>query len=691
MASVAIGVDIGGTFTDVVCVDDEGGEIHFTKVGTNYTDIIAGVIEGLTKILAVVGATPSEIARIAHGTTVATNVVVQRKGATTSLFTTVGFEDVLEIGRLKRRSMYDLDIDVQTPVFLSPRRLRVGVPERLDPAGKVLRGLDEDFVARTVTDLRARHDIQSVAVVYLYSFRNNVHELRTRDIIKDLFPEIFVSLSSEVNPIYREFERTVVTAFDAYMRPTVESFMANLEARLRDFGLDAEVHVMQSRGGVTSTRIAGQRPVNLFLSGPAGGVVGAAQLSQRVGYADVVTIDIGGTSCDVALISGGVPSVNTTGEIAEYAVPVSMVGVNTIGAGGGSILWTDAAGMLRVGPHSAGSDPGPACYARGGTEPTITDASVVLSYLDPEAFAGGEIPLDRDRAAGAVGKIADRMGMSLVDAALGAHRIMNVQMAEQVRLITIKRGHDPRQFTLMAFGGAGPLHAGALTSMLGMKQSLIPQTPGVLSAFGLLSADVEVEQQTTFLVRADEADSQDIARILGALRELCVQIMRDDGFNVDGVRVRYSADLRYVGQSYEISLALRDEDIGPNTVRHLVEDFEEQYMRLYGFSNRTEVEIVNLRAVTYNPVMMPQGLRLHRAGDGGDALRYQSAVWFLGSEQPIETRFYEREGLRPGDRISGPAIIGQADTTTVVYPQQAAVVDPHQNMIIGGVAEAYTL
>ena len=685
-----VGVDIGGTFTDVVCIDRRSGEIHFTKVSTNYSNIIEGVLDGVGKILSLMGAEASEITRIAHGTTIATNVVVQRKGAKTSVFTTKGFEDVLEIGRLKRNRMYDLNIDVQTPVFLAPRRLRVGVPERLDPDGNVIVPLDEAFIAEAITDMKVRHHIEAVAVIYLYAFKDGAHERRTHDIIKELYPDLFISLSSEVNPIYREFERTVVTTFDAYMRPAVEIFMTTLEQQLRNYGLNAEVHVMQSRGGVTSTRIAAQRPVNLFLSGPAAGVVGGAQLAHANNQPDVVTIDIGGTSSDVAWISDGVTSVNPTGEIDGYTVPISMVGINTIGAGGGSLLWMDASDMMRVGPGSAGSDPGPACYGRGGTDPTITDASLLLNYLNPLDFAGGEVELDQNAAETALSGIADRMGISAVEVALGAHRIINVQMAEQIRVTTIKKGHDPRQFTLMAFGGAGPLHAGALASMLGMKGCLIPQVPGVLSAFGLLSANVEVEQQTSYLIRLEDADPDNLATTLKFLEDNCLDIMQKDGISIEHARTRYSADLRYIGQSHEITVPLTDGIGGDKFILKVIKDYEDQYVRLYGFSNKTDVEIVNLRAVAYKPAEVLNDLRLHGPDGDVNAVPSERDVWFLGSDRALTTRIYQRNRLRSGTKITGPAIIEQADTTSVIYPGQTAVVDTGYNLLISGISEAYT-
>ena len=686
-----VGVDIGGTFTDVVCIDRDGNEIYFTKVTTNHENITESIISGVQKIIRLMEIGPDRIERIVIGTTIATNVVVQRAGAKMSVFTTEGFEDVLEIGRLKRRSMYDLNIDVQTPVFLCPKRYRVGVPERVDASGAVIKPLDEDFVARKITEMKTEHGIETIAVVYLFSFENSAHELRTREIIKELCPDLFVSLSSEVNPIYREYERTAVTAFDAYMRPVVESAISSMEQQLRRFGIEGEIHVMQSRGGVTTTRSAARRPVNLFLSGPAGGVVGGARLARACDRADVVTIDIGGTSCDVAVINDGVPAIRNSGEIAGYEVRVPMVDVNTIGAGGGSLLQVDSSGIMRVGPSSAGSTPGPVCYGRGGRQATVTDASLVLGYLSPEGFAGGEFDLDVEAAQAALREIGDRLGMSATEAALGAHRIMNVQMTEQIRLITVKRGYDPRHFTLMAFGGAGPLHAGALLSMLDMDGCLIPPTPGVLSAYGLLNADVEMELAESYLRPVDEIEPANLTGALESLRRRCVEIMQSDGLSTANIRVRYSADLRYVGQSYEITVPFRDGPIEERAVAHLGQDFESRYLKMYGHTNNTVVEVVNLRAITYEPVQFQERLSLHALETVRTREDRERDIWFLGHDRPLSTKVLRRERLRPGGRIQGPAVIEQADTTILVYPGQTAELDSSNNLSIGGISEAYTL
>jgi len=686
-----VGVDIGGTFTDIVCADTRSKTIHLTKVLTNYQHFVEGIVAGLDKILAAVKGTPGDIERLVLGTTIATNVVVQRRGAKMSVFATEGFEDTLEMGRLKRRSMYDLNIDAQTPVFLSPKKLRVGVPERLDAHGNVLHALDEAFVATAIRDLKERENISSVAVSYLFSFENDRHERRTREIIKSIYPDMYVSLSSEINPMYREYERTAVTAFDAYMRPAVEAGIAAMEARLRDFGIKGEIHVMQSRGGVTSTRSAASHPVDLFLSGPAGGVVGGARLAASSNFRDLVTIDIGGTSCDVAVIENGKPAINTSGEIAGFPVRVPMVDINTIGAGGGSILRVATAGVLKVGPHSAGSEPGPVCYRRGGTEPTITDASVTLGYINPSRFAGGDFDLDVGSARAALASLGQPLKLDAVQTALGAHRIMNVQMAEQIRLITVKRGYDLRRFHLMAFGGAGPLHAGALVSMLGMRGCVIPQAPGVLSAYGLLNADIEVELAENFLKRADAIDHVQLAAALKALEAKCISAMQKDGIAREKIGARYSADLRYMGQSYEIMIPIAGATIGPSTIQKLVEAYDEQYQRMYGHTNRTPVEIVNVRCVTFEEVEPLDAYRVLRSANNAQVKRLSRDAWFLGIDHPVSTSIVPRESLAPGAAVAGPAIIEQADTTIVVYPGQRAEIDHMNNLVLTGISEAYTL
>src|SRR5436190_3485957 len=514
---VQIGVDIGGTFTDIVALDREG-RLTLTKVPSTPKDLLEGVHAAVRSILSITGAEPGDIEHFIHGTTVATNAILEQRGAVTAVLTTAGFEDVLELGRMKRSRMYDLAMDPETPTFLAPRRRRVGIRERLDAKGRVLVPLNETDVRTAALGLRAQ-GVQAIAVCYLFSFVNPAHERRTREIIAELAPEISVSLSSDVDPTFREYERLCVTAFDAYLGPVVKRYLAGLADTLRGLGVPAVPLIMRSRGGIVSAALAAQQPVTLFLSGPAAGVIGAGFAAERSGVRDFVSLDMGGTSNDVGVVRDGKPLLASEGSIGPYPVRTPMVDVSTIGAGGGSIAWIDAAGGLRVGPRSAGAEPGPACYGRGGDQATVTDASLVLGYLDPARFADGLMTLDVAAAERAVAAIGRRLGVDAVTAAAGIHRVVNARMADQIRLVTIKRGYDPRQFSLVVLGGAGPVHGAALAEEMGMAEVLVPEAPGVLAAFGLLAAAIEHHHARTLQARTDVADLGAINRCLAELDE----------------------------------------------------------------------------------------------------------------------------------------------------------------------------
>src|SRR4051812_12502841 len=484
---VRIGVDIGGTFTDVV-VRRPGSPSRIMKIPTTRSDPSIAVLEALKRMQKEWGLAPHEVARFVHGTTVATNAVLERKGAKVGIITTEGFRDVLEIGRQMRHQMYQLALDPETPTFLAPGRMRHEVRERISATGEVLKPLDEAAVADAADALVAA-GAKAIAVVFLFSFLDDTHEKRAREIILARHPEVFVSLSSEVDPAFREYERTVVTAFDAYVKPVVDNYLARLEGGLGEAGGTAPLQGMQSRGGLTVAPIARERPVRLFLSGPAAGVIGGRIAGASAGADDLITIDVGGTSADIALISRRKPMLRPEGLVAGYPIRVAMVDVNTIGAGGGSIAHLDVSGGLRVGPQSAGSDPGPACYGLGGAEATVTDASVVLGYLDPGFFAGGKLKLRPDLAERAVTeRIAAPLGMTAAQAALGIHRVLNTQMAEGIRLVSVRQGVDPRGYALLPLGGAGGLHATALARELDITKVIVPRIPGVLAAAGLLAA-----------------------------------------------------------------------------------------------------------------------------------------------------------------------------------------------------------
>ena len=673
---VQIGVDIGGTFTDIVALDGEG-RLALAKVPSTPKDLLDGIGAAVGKVLALAGAPPGDVERFIHGTTVATNAVLEQKGAVTAVLTTEGFEDVLEMGRQKRSRMYDLEMDPETPSFLAPGRRRVGIRERLDARGAVLVPLDEGQVRAAVQTLRAQ-GVQAIAVCYLFSFVNPAHERRTRELCAEIAPEISVSLSSEVDPTFREYERLCVTAFDAYLGPVVKRYLAGLADTLRGLGIRAVPLIMRSRGGIVSAALAARQPVTLFLSGPAGGVIGAGWAAERSGVRDFVSLDMGGTSNDVAVVRSGAPLLASEGSIGPYPVRTPMVDVNTIGAGGGSIAWIDAAGGLRVGPRSAGAEPGPACYGRGGDAATVTDASVVLGYLNPERFAGGALTLDVGAAERAVGAIGRRLGVDTITAAAGIHRVINARMADQIRLVTIKRGYDPRQFSLVVLGGAGPVHGAALAAEMGMAEVLVPEAPGVLAAFGLLAAAIEHHHARTLQARTDVADLAAVNRCLAELDAAGRARMHEEGVAAADVHVAYTADMRYVGQAYELEVPIAA-PVAAERVPDIVAAFHAVHERVYGYARTQQtVEFVNFRAVhTYRlprPVVRPSA-QAHGRLD--DARVGERRAYFDGF---VSAAIYERARLPLGARLAGPAIVEQMDTTTVIPPGVTAVVDDAGNL-----------
>ncbi len=652
-----IGVDIGGTFTDVVCRLPDGA-VRIAKLPTTRGDPSKAVLAALHMARDEWGVAPESVTRFTHGTTVATNAVLERKGARIGLVTTEGFRDVLEIGRQMRHQMYDLVLQPETPVFLAPSRYRKEVRERLDAQGNVLTPLDEADVQRAVAELTDA-GVQAIAVCLLFSFLDPTHERRIRDIIVAAHPDLPVSLSSDVDPAFREYERTCATAFDAYIKPVVADYLANMERGLASAGLKVPLQVMQSRGGLMSSVVARQRPVRLFLSGPAAGVVGGLEAGKAAEQRDLITVDIGGTSCDIALITDAAPLIRSEGVIDGYTVRVPMVDVTAIGAGGGSIAWLDGARSLRVGPHSAGSEPGPACYGRGGELPTVTDASVVLGYIAPERFAGGTLSLQPDLAHDAIDRvIATPLGMTVQQAALGIHRVLNAQMAEAIRLVSIGRGIDPRSYALLPLGGGGPMHACALAEELGITTIVIPPHPGVLSAAGLLGAPVEHEVAAAFPCKLDALRQDALQAALQELDARCHALMQAEG--ILGPQIRHFADVCYVGQSYHLEVPLLTHDADA-----IYRSFLAAHDRVYGHATQVPAKIVNLRSV-------------HRAQSGAVAIGTATtaapqppgtrAIRIRDHAEPVPAAIWDRAAFTPDTRVPGPAIIEQSDTTTLVEP-----------------------
>ena len=659
---IEIGVDTGGTFTDVVC-REIGGATRIVKIPSTPADPGQAILDSLDYMLREWGIAPSRISRFVHGTTVATNAVLERKGAKVGLLATAGFGDVIAIGRQFRKEMYRAIMTEHTPTFLAPGRQRREVIERIGASGQIVTPLDEDSVRVAVRSLVEDEGVRAISVCFLFSFLNDAHEMRTRSIIQELYPQIPVSLSCEVNPAFREYERTVATTFDAYVKPVLSTYLARLEACLADAGVPAPLQVMQSRGGISSATIARSRPIRLFLSGPAAGVVGGRMAGENVGYGDLITVDVGGTSSDIALISRGKPMLRQEGLVDGYPIRVGMVDVNAIGAGGGSIAWIDGVGGLRVGPQSAGSDPGPACYGRGGQLATVTDASIVLGYLNPDYFAGGLLRLDPRLSHDVIERtIAKPLGMTCEDAARGIHRIINAQMAEGIRLVSINQGIDARDYALVPLGGAGAIHATALADELSIQTILVPVHPGVLSATGLLASHVEHEMSAAVQRDLAGTAAQDLRAVLDRLDAACSELMAIEGVTPADVEIAYFADMCFSGQSYNLDVALDMAAASP--IEALYEAFLLQHDRVFGYAARSPAMIVNLRAVHRARTSQAEN-KAEPPPATVPLLKGKRAILLAGGDW-VNASIYARTGFAPRMAVDGPCVIEQADTTTLV-------------------------
>jgi N-methylhydantoinase A len=665
----SVGVDIGGTFTDVVCAGPQG--VVTMKLPTTTQDRSLAAAEALRRLRHDHDVPPSAIMRFAHGTTVATNAVLERNGARIGLITTEGFRDTLEIGRQMRRQLYDLALKPETPGWVAPGARRVEVRERIAADGSVVTPLDPASVERAIAALRAE-GVEAIAICLLFSFQNPDHERAVAEAVRAAMPGVPVSLSSEVDPAFREYERTAATCFDAYVKPVVDDYLARMETALADAGSPAPLQVMQSRGGLASSAIARQRPIRLFLSGPAAGVIGARAEADRAGIRDIISIDIGGTSTDIALAEGGAVAVRPDAAIGEHRLRVPMLDIVTLGAGGGSVAWLDTAGGLRVGPRSAGAEPGPACYGRGGAEPAVTDASVVLGFLDPDFFAGGELTLSPELAREALERrIARPLGISVEQAAAGIHRIVNAQIADGMRLVSLNRGLDPRDFTLVALGGAGGIHGAALADELGIRRVLVPRSPGVLSAAGLLSAVIEHEIAGPFHSRFADTTPAAIAEALAALHDRAAALMAREAVGDLAIERAAFADVAYEGQSHTIEVPYDPSRAEPITEAY--RRFEEAHRRVNGHAMGAPAKFVNLRVTHWARLSDPLAGPAERAG--GSSRKGTRRVLFP-DRGPVEAAIHDRARLAADAVVAGPAVLEQTDTTTLVPPGWVATALP---------------
>lgn len=685
-----VGADVGGTHTDLVLFDENRARIVVHKVPTTVDDPSRGVMEALRELAAKAEVDTDAINYFMHGTTVATNIVLEHNGARTGLITTEGFRDILHIARHKRPQTFSLQLDLPWQSHqLVRRRHRFAVAERIVPPGDVTVGLDEEAV-RAAVEAMLTDGIEAIAICFLHAYLNPVHELRALEIVREMAPDIYACASHQVIPQYREYERFSTTALNAYVGPKSANYLNRLAGDVEALGIEGGLHLMQSSGGATTLAAAVQRPVNLLMSGPAGGLIGGIWVGRSAGHADVITLDVGGTSADIGLAPSGQIQFKhiLDTRIGDYHAMVPMAQLDAIGAGGGSIAYIDAGGQFQVGPRSAGSEPGPACYGRGGTEPTATDCMVALGRVDPGAFLGGRLPLDAGLATAAIEeKLARPLGCSVEEAALGAIKILTHSMVQAIEVNSVRSGHDPRDFALVAFGGAGPLFACDIARELAIPHVIIPTTPGLTSALGLLASDVTYEQSRTVMQSERTADRALIARVLDELESELLGQLRADGFADDGISLLRFADCRYVGQGYELRTPAAAGAIDDDFLSRLHTSFDSEHAKAYGKSfPEKAIQIVNIRVVGIGaiPALEPAEIESGPREVDASAIRHGYTTIFDvdGTARAIDTPRYVRSALMAGNVITGPAIIDQMDTTTVLPPRTVAHVDRYGSLIV---------
>jgi len=669
-----VGIDSGGTFCDVALFEEETGAVAVWKVSSTPDDPSRGIAAGLGQGLLQVGAQPAEVTYFGHGTTVATNALIQGRTAKTGLITTEGFRDLLEIGRQKRPDLYDLQVDKPPPPV--PRDLRLEVAERLRHDGRIERAVSAEELRRAAETLAAE-GVEAAAVCFLYGFLDPVHEKLALEALRAALPDAFICASHEVAPEFREFERLSTTCVNAGLGPVIRQYLANLRARLSEAGIVPAPKLTQSNGGTIGFPMAEAQPVRTVLSGPATGVVGAAEVGRAAGIGNLITFDMGGTSTDVALLQAGQAALSGDQVVHGWPLKVPMLDIHTVGAGGGSIAWIDSGGLMKVGPRSAGANPGPACYGLGNPEPTVTDANVLLGTLHPTHLLAGRMAIDRTRSIAAIDAIAGRLGMQRMAAAQGIIRVVTANMAKAIRVISVQRGHDPRDYALCAFGGAGPLHAARLAAELDMRRILVPRNPGILCAMGLLLADLRRDFAATHLMALDAASLPRIADIFARLSEQAALWFEGEGIARDARAERHSIDMRYAGQNFELA-------VEADEPARLAEKFAAAHTRAYGYALPGEpMQCVTFRLQAIARVPKARLLRHPEAGeDAAGAIVGERRTWLpeLGGETTVPV--YDRERLLNGNRFAGPAIVEQMDATTLVLPGMTAQVDQLHNLIL---------
>jgi len=679
--SYRLGVDVGGTFTDLFLVDERSGKVYTAKVPSTPADQSIGVLNGIERVCEKAGVSAKAIDHVMHGTTVATNTVLTGTGARCGLVTTKGYRQVLQIARSFVPGGLGGWVIYNKSLPMAPLECTIEAHERTGAKGEILEALDESRLRGDLRKLKER-GIEALTVSLINSFANTAHEKRVREIAAAELPGIPVSLSSEVVPEMQEYERTVTTVANSYVRPRVAKYVANLKAKIERSAEDVKLHILRSDGGLAGAAAAEEYPVNLLMSGPAGGVTGALWVAVQAGFPNLLTVDVGGTSTDVALIQGGAPRLRRETTVGDVTVRASSVDIRTVGAGGGSIAHVpELTKALRVGPQSAGADPGPAAYGKGGDLPTVTDANVVLGYLPEMQKLGGEMTLKRDLSAQAVKKVADALKLSLQDAAEGIYHIVNENMVGALRLVSVEQGYDPRDYALIAFGGAGPLHANALARLLGSWPAIIPPGPGVLCALGDATTAVRDERARTYVKKFSETTAAELVSILKQLARDASKSLEKDGVPRAEISTAYQVDLRYHGQGLRLTVDVPLKDLETRGLKAISGKFDAEHKRLFTFALPLEHEVVTLRAAVQG-----RGVKLKRARIAAGSADPKAAV--VGKQasymdgRNVVAPVYDRARLKAGNKIKGPAIVIEMDSTTVILPKHHGKVDKLGNILL---------
>ena len=679
-----LGVDVGGTFTDLLLVDESSGQTYMAKVPSTPDDSSIGVLNGIDRICGESDIDAKQVAQVMHGTTVATNAVITRKGARVGLITTKGYRQVLQVARSFCPGGLGGWVSYMKAPLMAPLELTIEADERMDAEGNVIKPLDTAALKKDLKALHETGEVEALTICLLNSYVNGAHEVEVQAIAQEVFGDVPISISSAVVPEMQEYERTETTVVNSYVRPQVSKYIQNLQSSLQErMGDDVGLAILRSDGGLASARASSESPVNMLLSGPAGGVAGAMYFCTRGGFDNILTFDMGGTSTDVALIQNGEARIRRETRVSDITVRAPSVDVRTIGAGGGSIAFVpELTKALRVGPDSAGAEPGPAAYMKGGDKPTVCDANVVLGYLPSDVKLGGAMEINREAAEKAVQTLADAMDIDLMAAAEGIIKIVNESMLGALRLVSVEQGYDPRDFALVGFGGAGPLHANALGILSGAWPVIVPPGPGVLCAYGDATTQVQDEASQTYVARVDEITAQDLMNELETLRARASESFEADGIPADKQEATYQADIRYAGQAFQLSLSVTMDELKSQGLAVLTDEFDRQHEQLFTFAHGKDHEIVMIRAI----VKAKSGLTADLMEVSDAKTKLEDAKFhdtkFYYEQEWHDAVIYDRDKLGVGTVVPGPAIIVEMDSTTLILPGHAATVDKVGNLLV---------